>query len=253
MGKMLSSDAVKQYHDNGYYFPVRVMSREKALSYRAQLEFYEARSGGPLQSNIRHKVHLLFRWANELVRTPYVLDAVEDVIGPNILCWTTSFFIKEANNPAFVSWHQDSTYWGLDPPEVITAWVALSDAPIESGAMKFLPGSHKREQLEHRDTFHKENLLTRGQEIVVSGSGISLSSARSPLLPSKARIDGVTMRTGHATESVILNARSCRAAVDRSRLAFLGETDRRRKPSARSRSTPLSPYWLRHWSKRNSW
>ena len=168
MSKNLSLESIKQYHDNGYYFPIRVLSREKVLSYRAQLESYETRTGEPIHSNLRHKVHLLFRWTNELVRNPSVLDAVEDVIGPNILCWTSTFFIKEANNPSFVSWHQDSTYWGLDPPDIVTAWVAISDAPIESGAMKFLPGSHKSEQLEHRDTFDKENLLSRGQEIAVS-------------------------------------------------------------------------------------
>jgi ectoine hydroxylase-related dioxygenase (phytanoyl-CoA dioxygenase family) len=167
MPKLLSAAAVEQYRRDGFYFPVRVMSAAEARSYRDRLEAHERRQGAPLQSNMRHKVHLLFRWASELVRRPAILDAVEDLIGPDILCWTTNFFIKEANNPAFVSWHQDATYWGLDPDDVVTAWVALSDAPIESGAMKFLPGSHRGRQLTHVDTFHPDNLLSRGQEIAV--------------------------------------------------------------------------------------
>jgi ectoine hydroxylase-related dioxygenase (phytanoyl-CoA dioxygenase family) len=167
MPKLLSSAAVEQFRRDGFYFPVRVMSAAEARSYRDRLEAHERRQGAPLQSNMRHKVHLLFRWANELVRRPTILDAVEDLVGPDILCWTTNFFIKEANNPAFVSWHQDATYWGLDPDDVVTAWVALSDAPIESGAMKFLPGSHRGRQLTHVDTFHPDNLLSRGQEIAV--------------------------------------------------------------------------------------
>jgi ectoine hydroxylase-related dioxygenase (phytanoyl-CoA dioxygenase family) len=167
MPKLLSPEAKAQYERVGYYFPVRVLSAEEALSYRRRLEAYEAATGGPIQSNWRHKVHLLFTWANELVRHPKILDAVEDLIGPNIICWTTNFFIKEADNPGFVSWHQDSTYWGLEPPDVITAWLALSAAPLESGAMKFLPGSHKWEQIEHLDTYDENNLLTRGQEIAV--------------------------------------------------------------------------------------
>ena len=116
---------------------------------------------------MRHKVHLLFTWAAELVCNEQILDAVEDLLGPDILCWTTNFFIKEANNPAFVSWHQDSTYWGLDPDDVITAWVALSDAPVASGAMQFAAGTHRMGQLPHADTFHEHNLLSRGQEIAV--------------------------------------------------------------------------------------
>jgi ectoine hydroxylase-related dioxygenase (phytanoyl-CoA dioxygenase family) len=143
------------------------MPADEALRYRRRLESHEMRAGGPISSNHRHKVHLLFTWANELVRHPVILDAVEDVLGPNILCWGTNFFIKEPHTPDFVSWHQDATYWGLSTDEVITAWIALSDAPVESGAMKFWPGSHRKAQLEHRDTFHEHNLLSRGQEIAV--------------------------------------------------------------------------------------
>lgn len=167
MPKLLSPEAVARYERDGYYFPVRVFSAEEALSYQRRLEVYEAATGGPIQNNWRHKVHLLFTWANELVRHPKILDAVEDLIGPDIICWTSNFFIKEAGNPGFVSWHQDSTYWGLEPPDVITAWLAVSDAPLESGAMKFLPGSHKMDQIPHRDTYDENNLLTRGQEIAV--------------------------------------------------------------------------------------
>jgi ectoine hydroxylase-related dioxygenase (phytanoyl-CoA dioxygenase family) len=167
MPKLLPTGANEAFQRDGYWFPVRVMSAADAAGYRARLEAYERAAGGPIGSNMRHKVHLLFTWAAELVRHPRILDAVEDLIGPDILCWTTNFFIKEPRDPAFVSWHQDSTYWGLDPHDVVTAWVALSDAPVESGAMKFLPGSHGRAQIPHRETFHKDNLLTRGQEVAV--------------------------------------------------------------------------------------
>jgi ectoine hydroxylase-related dioxygenase (phytanoyl-CoA dioxygenase family) len=168
MPKVLSSEAVRQYQRDGYYFPVPVLSREEAAHYRRCLERHEAKSGEPLQGNWRHKTHLLFAWADELVHHPKILDAVEDVIGSDILCWTTNFFIKEANHPGFVSWHQDSTYWGLEPDDVITAWVAFTDATPENGYMQFIPGSHKIEQLPHVDTFHKNNLLSRGQEIAVA-------------------------------------------------------------------------------------
>jgi chlorinating enzyme len=167
MPKVLSDADVKRYHREGFLFPVPVLSREEARGYRDRLEAYERGSGGPIAGNLRHKVHLLFTWANELMRHPAILDAVEDVIGPDILCWSTNFFIKEANSPSFVSWHQDATYWGLSTSDVITAWVAFADAPVESGAMKFWPGSHLRNQLEHRDTFDRDNLLSRGQELAV--------------------------------------------------------------------------------------
>jgi len=167
MGKLLTDEDVAQYRRAGYHFPVRALSADEAHAYRDRLEAQERKLGGPLSGNMRHKVHLLFTWANELARHPRILDAVEDIIGPDILCWSTTFFTKEAHSPAFVSWHQDATYWGLSTNDVITAWVAFADAPVESGAMKFWPGSHLKKQLEHRDTFAADNLLTRGQEIAV--------------------------------------------------------------------------------------
>jgi len=163
----LTPEQVSAYHRDGYVFPVRVMEPQDAAYYRRCLETHEAQAGRPLQGNFRHKTHLLFTWADALVHHPAILDAVEDVIGPDILCWTTNFFIKEAASPGFVSWHQDSTYWGLDPDDVITAWVAFTDVTPENGYMQFIPGSHKIEQLPHVDTFHRDNLLSRGQEISV--------------------------------------------------------------------------------------
>jgi len=156
------------YARDGFYFPLRAMSGGEAVRHVAALEAHEAAHGGPLQSNMRHQVQLLFTWANELVRNPNILDAVEQVIGPDILCWVTNFFIKEPKDGGFVSWHQDATYWGLEPHDkIITAWLALSDAPVESGAMKFLAGSHQGGPIAHTDTYNEKNLLTRGQEITV--------------------------------------------------------------------------------------
>lgn len=162
----LAQPALEQYQTQGYYHPIEVLTPTEAADYRQQLEGYEARSGGPIGGPYRHKSHLLFPWLNELIRHPKILDSVEAILGPDILCWATNFFIKEAHDPSYVSWHQDSTYWGLSRPDVLTAWVALSDSRVENGCMRVLPGSHG-EQLGHRDTFAKNNLLSRGQEIEV--------------------------------------------------------------------------------------
>jgi chlorinating enzyme len=167
MPKILTEMQIEQFRRDGCVFPIRVMSEADALAIRSKLEDYEARSGGPLAGDLRHKTHLLFPWLADLVRNSRIVDAIEDLYGPNLLCWTTNFFIKEANNPAFVSWHQDSTYWGLSRPDVVTAWVALTPSNHANGAMTFIPGTHMSDQLEHRDTFAKNNLLTRGQEVAV--------------------------------------------------------------------------------------
>lgn len=166
MPKVLNTAEVEAYQTRGYHLPVDALSDDEVVTCRRQLEAYEVKTGGPIQGEMRHKSHLVFPWINDLMRHPRVLDAVEDILGPNLLVWSTSFFIKEARDPGFVSWHQDATYWGLSSPDVCTAWIALSPANKISGCMKFIPGTHKK-QVEHADTFHEDNLLTRGQEIAV--------------------------------------------------------------------------------------
>jgi non-heme Fe2+,alpha-ketoglutarate-dependent halogenase len=167
MPKLLSPEAIAAFHRDGYCSPLRVMSAADAHKYRDALQAHEAEAGKPLQGNWRHKTHLLFTWADELVHHPKVLDAVEDLIGPDLFCWTTNFFIKEAASPGFISWHQDSTYWGLEPHDVVTAWIAFTRSDYVSGCMKVIPATHREDQLPHVDTFHKDNLLSRGQEIAV--------------------------------------------------------------------------------------
>jgi len=165
MGKILTDAEIRAYEEKGYHFPVQVMSAAEAAGLRAKLEAFEASQTGGMQSARMQKLYLLLRWASDIVRHPRILDAVEDVLGPDLLCWQSSFFLKEPDNKGFVSWHQDATYWGLSSPDVCTAWLAFTPATIENGAMKVSSGSHKLPQMAHEDTFNPDNLLTRGQEI----------------------------------------------------------------------------------------
>ena len=164
--KKLTPEAVASYKEHGYYAPIPVLSPDETAKARQALEAHE-QAHGKLAGQLRHKSHLLFTWLDEVIRHPGILDAVEDVLGPNLLVWGSSFFIKDARDPGFVSWHQDSTYWGLDPADIVTAWVALSESTAENGAMRVMPDTHKMDQVPHRDTFAEGNLLSRGQEIAV--------------------------------------------------------------------------------------
>ncbi len=165
MPKVLKPEAIERLRRDGIYFPVPGISETAAADYRRQLEAFEAANGGALKGANRFKTHLLFKWLADLIRAPLILDTVEDLIGPDILCWTTHWFIKEARSPDFVSWHQDNNYWGLDTKELVSIWLALSPATIESGCMRMLPGSHLHPPMPHVDTYGEHNMLTRGQVI----------------------------------------------------------------------------------------
>jgi non-heme Fe2+,alpha-ketoglutarate-dependent halogenase len=165
MAGVLTDAAVEQYRDRGYYFPLPVLGEDEVSRLRGKLEAFESAQGHPIEGAQRNKSHLLFKWLDDLMRNGRILDAVEDLIGPDILCWNTIFWIKEARSPSFVSWHQDLKYWGLDCDDLVTVWVALSPATEQSGCMRVLPGSHRADMLPHDDIYDQDNMLTRGQEI----------------------------------------------------------------------------------------
>ena len=163
MKNALTHEQGERYASDGCVFPIDVLSRAEAAEGRRRLEDAEARCGNLHYSP---KPHLTFRFVDELIRDPRIVDRIESLIGPNILVWDSTFIIKEARDARFVSWHQDLTYWGLEPPDVVSVWLALSPSTPESGCMRFLPGSHTA-QLPHRDTFAEQNILSRGQEVAL--------------------------------------------------------------------------------------
>ncbi len=186
--RFLDRKALDRYEREGYHFPIDVLDGRQVAAYRARLEAFESAQGRPLEGPQRNKSHLLFTWVDELMRHPVVLDAVEDLIGPDILCWNTLFWTKEPRSGTFVSWHQDANYWGLDNNELVSAWLALSPASEEAGCMRVLPGSHKGGPMPHADEYAAGNMLTRGQNI----RGVDERAAVSmPLKPGQMSLHNV--------------------------------------------------------------
>jgi chlorinating enzyme len=165
MPKKLTEAEIERYERDGFLAPLPAFSRDAAWRYRQKLEAFEAQVGRKLAKGFNFKPHLLFTWVDEIVRHPAVLDAVEDLIGPDILLFHLTAWPKPANDPAFVGWHQDATYFGLEPPVQVTAWVALTDASVEAGCMEVIPGSHRAGQHHHHETPSPNNLLSRGQTL----------------------------------------------------------------------------------------
>ena len=162
MPKKLSDQQRAAYEAQGFVFPVPVVSAEAAAEHRRLLEAAE-RTHGLMHYKV--KPYLVFTPAAALGRNPALLDAVEDIIGPDILMWDCAYIIKEPDGKGFVSWHQDLTYWGLNRDDLVTAWVALTPATSASGCMKMAPGSHRAGRMAHTDTHAEDNILHRGQEV----------------------------------------------------------------------------------------
>lgn len=197
-----------RFSKDGYVAPLRAIPADEAAELRAKLEGHE-QTHGPLSKSHRNNPHLLFTWADELIRSPGIISAVEKIYRGNLLVWGSTLFIKEPHDPAFVSWHQDSAYWGLDPAEVLTAWVAISDSKADNGALQVMPGSHGWDPMEHRDTFDGSNMLSRGQEIAVKVD--ASQAATLELEPGEMSLHHV--RTAHGSQANRSNRRRIGLAI----------------------------------------
>ncbi len=166
MSNPLNPAQVAQYREKGYVFPVPALSPQEAEDVRNGIEDFERESGLVAGHVIRNKGHLKLTQLYRLIFHPQILDAVESVLGPDILCWGSSLFVKEANDPGFVAWHQDSYYWGLEPDDVVSAWIALYPSTVANGAMRVLPGSQTLPPLSHRKSAPEStNMLFTHEEI----------------------------------------------------------------------------------------
>ena len=161
----LSSNQLKQYKDKGFVSPINIFSKEKAKEIRDEIELIEKEIPGELDKSGRYNAHLISPLLDEVTHHPKILDAVQSLIGEDILVCGTTLFIKNPHEKGFVSYHQDAKYIGLEPHNWVTAWVAITDSNEHNGCMRMWSGSHKDSLKDHDQMFNEGNLLTRGQTV----------------------------------------------------------------------------------------
>jgi hypothetical protein len=163
MGANLSSEHVRQYARDGIAYPIPVLSTEEALRFRTSFDRFEACMGRRL--GYAAMTHLFFRWAFDLARWSSILDAVEEILGPDVLIEGTLILCKYANDPALVTWHQDFKYQGDDDTDTVSAWVAITDSTSRNGCLRVIPGSHRQGIIPHSDKAIEHNMLTYAVEV----------------------------------------------------------------------------------------
>ena len=161
----LTPNQLKQYEDKGFVSPINIFSKKKAKEIRNEIEVIEKKIPSELDKAGRYNAHLISPLLDEVTHNPNILDAVQSLIGKNILVCGTTLFIKNPNEKGFVSYHQDAKYIGLEPYNWVTAWVAITDSNEHNGCMRMWSGSHRNNLKEHEQMFNRGNLLTRGQTV----------------------------------------------------------------------------------------
>lgn len=163
----LSPQQVDKYREAGFLSGIRIAKTDDAVRYRQMFDELEATEGRE-----KARIGLLDRhfdvpFIRELATNPHLLDCVESLLGPNLLLLATHFFCKFGPEEKFVAWHQDVTYWGLEPPCALTVWYAVDDSDRENGCMRVIPGSHSEGIREHGTAEQEGNLLSINQEVPI--------------------------------------------------------------------------------------
>lgn len=164
MPKVLTQEQIAFYETQGFLCPLPCLPADEAAWMCGELDRFE-REEGMSAGQFHFKGYLFFKWSFALAGHPAILDAVEDLIGPNVLAFASKFWIKGPSDGSYVSWHQDSAYFGLAPHDLVAAWVALTDSNPTNGCVRVIPGSHRGPSQSHVETYDEKNLLARGQEI----------------------------------------------------------------------------------------
>ena len=162
---ILSSNQLKKYNEKGFIAPINVLSKEEVYEIRKEIEDIENKWPNELEGLGRNYVHLISPVFDKICHNSKILDAVESIIGKNILICGTTLFVKNPHEKGFVSFHQDAKYIGLEPRNWVTAWIAVTDSNEENGCVRMWPGSHKDNLKHHSQKFDENNLLTRGQTV----------------------------------------------------------------------------------------
>lgn len=162
-------EMTQRYHQDGFICPLSALSEAETLALREDYEAaeFDLRDDPERLALLQAYPNRLLPSFDALTRHETLVSAASAILGEDVLVWSAALFIKEANSPKIVSWHQDLTYWQLDNDAEVTCWFAVSEASKDAGCMKFVPQSHKTTILPHHDTYAADNLLSRGQEIAV--------------------------------------------------------------------------------------
>lgn len=160
----------ESFDNNGYVCPIDVLSPEEVLNLKNNFDRAQNQIGEDKATYSMHNLHVKEEWVLRLATHPKMLEPLKAILGPNIILLDSRFICKYPVGPgeekeAFVAWHQDARYWGLEG-DVVSVWMAVDDADDENACMQVIPGTHRNGILKHVIESKKGNLLSSNQAIV---------------------------------------------------------------------------------------
>ncbi|KAH9508921.1 Phytanoyl-CoA dioxygenase domain-containing protein 1 [Bulinus truncatus] len=167
---MTSTDSLAEFFDvNGYVSGLDVLNEAEVQGMKDNFNRVENQIGQDNATYSLHNKHLTDEWVLRLTTHPKMLSPLKAILGPNLILLDSRFICKypvgkDEDKEAFVAWHQDVRYWGVEG-DVVSVWLAIDDADVENACMHVIPGTHKSGLLEHITETKEGNLLSSNQSI----------------------------------------------------------------------------------------
>lgn len=160
---MLSNEQVQQYLTEGYTIVRNALPRDDVARLRGHVDELLANYPAGQRPEHADKPHVNDPVFMGFCRHPRLLDYTQDLIGPDIVLFSSHLIAKLSGDGLEVPWHQDAEYWALEPMDVATLWLAVDESVVENGCMRVIPGTHTRGPLKHHEDVRRdEKVLDKG-------------------------------------------------------------------------------------------
>jgi len=156
--KTLSREQIESYNANGFIRPVEIYAADEMLAIRQYFDrlLEQAIAAGGNSYSIS-TAHMKYGGVYDILTNSRIIDCVADLLGDDVVAWGSHFFCKMPGDGRAVAWHQDASYWPLTPSHAVTVWLAIDDADLDNGCMKFISGSHHSGHLTYRKSSPEEH------------------------------------------------------------------------------------------------
>lgn len=165
-GRVLDVEQLEHYNTHGFIGSLPALGADEIIRVNAYItDLIDKVVAAPDQRDSYSitAYHLVCAGLYDLATTPAVLNYVEDILGPDFVCWDTTIFCKLPGDIREVPLHQDAAYWPFTPTRTVTAWLSIDGAGTDNAAMEFVPGSHLLGAVDHEDLTTNQKLVTKRQ------------------------------------------------------------------------------------------
>jgi ectoine hydroxylase-related dioxygenase (phytanoyl-CoA dioxygenase family) len=157
MVEQANQTSKEEYNQQGYVIFPKVLDQDLIEEARRHVDWLLQKHPDLRPEQLGNNLMTRDAFWVRLIRDDRLLDIAEQFIGPNIALHASHYIAKPPYTGQEVLWHQDGSFWPLEPMEVITLWLALDRSDTENGCLRVIPGTQSMRLLSLEEMEDREN------------------------------------------------------------------------------------------------